>query len=79
MAGDQFILEIDGDPLVVHLENNLLSHCPWRDGIDIGIETDPKIFVDLERADLTTVRQRIRQALQPMEPVYGPLAGGGAF
>jgi hypothetical protein len=57
VGGDGFFFEVDGEGLMVSLDDDLFAHGPWGHGVGVSIEADGEIGVDLCRGGIPAIGQ----------------------
>ena len=77
VAGDGLVFEVDGEGLLIGLDDDLPADRPGRDAVGVAVEADGKIRVNPGEGGLAAVGEMLWQrphGIRP-EPVDGALAG----
>jgi hypothetical protein len=61
VSGNGFFFEIDGEGLMVSLDDDLLADGPWGDGVRVAIEADGEVGVDLCRGRIPAIGKDLGQ------------------
>jgi len=61
VGGEGFFFEIEGEGLMVGLDDDLLADSPWGHGVGVSIEADGEVGVDLCRGGVPAVWEGLGQ------------------
>jgi hypothetical protein len=61
VGGNGFFFEINGEGLMVSLDDDLFADGPWGHGVGVAIEADGEVGVDLGRGGVPAVGEDLGQ------------------